>query len=228
MDWLASQFVREGWIDHWQTLIAGLIAILAAFVGGLFINRQISSAHIIEKERVERKFSAARAILPLTLSALSEYTQLCNSHLKTILATKRGDAIPLQATPTKAPTFPNGIIEDLRGIIEYSDKPIRTALVALVGKLQIQMSRLTTLERHLKEGPDNTNSIVVTNIEDYILDAADIYARCAALFHFARGATEIAPGGPLRADMHSALNQTGFWYDEFRRVHDRVDVRYER
>ncbi len=89
--WFHSNAVQE-----WQILIAGMIALTAAFVGGAYIteqiralnsqvNRQFEASQNLENERRLRKFAAARAVLPLTLSNLCEYSSRCGAALKTML-----------------------------------------------------------------------------------------------------------------------------------------------
>lgn len=213
-------------IERWQTLIAGLLAIVAALIGGRYINRQIQASANIEEDRRKRKFAASRAVLPLTLSSLSEYARRCSAYLKDILATRNGEAIPLQSTPTPPPLLPITVIEELRSMIEYSDEPIRGALVRLVSKIQEQTARLTVLANRLRKRPNSEELVTVSNIEEYMLDAAEIYARCAALFSFARAQSEEVPGDPSIADIRSALNQTSLWQENFARLHERVGRKY--
>lgn len=227
MDWLAHQFRDQGWIDHWQALIAGSLAIVAAIVGGIFINRQVRAAKTSETEARQRKFDAARAVLPLTLSALSEYAIRSNKLLMAIHTTKAGESIPKQATPPALPPIPVGVIEDLRAIIEQSDEPFRGSIKRLIGQLQVQVARMGSMATHLKEGYDDDHSITVLNIETYMIDGADIYARCSALFDFARGTSDEVPGGPTRADIRTGLRQTGVWEDLYPRVHQWVDSHYD-
>lgn len=226
-DWLAHQFRDQGWIDHWQTLIAGSLAILAAIVGGIFINRQIRAAKTSEIEARQRKFDAARAVLPLILSALSEYAIRCNKLLMAIHATKAGENIPKQAAPSPPPPIPSGVIDDLRAIIEHSDEPFRGNVKRLIGQLQVQVARIGSMVTHLKAGYDDDHSITALNIETYMIDGADIYARCSALFDFARGTSDEVPGGPTRADIRTGLRQTGIWEDLYPRTHQRVDAHYD-
>jgi hypothetical protein len=79
----------------------------------------------------------------------------------------------------------------------------------------------------LRAGDADSSLITATNIEDYILDSTEVYARCAALFKFAGGESGTAPGEPTRDQIRSALNQTGFWFEEFENLHKRVDAHYD-
>lgn len=226
MAWLAAQFQTNGWIDHWQTLITGGLAIAAAFIGGLFINRQIAAARQADAEARRRKLDAARATLPLTLSALSEYATGCNKALKMLHGTQDSGSIPKQADPAPTVVVPVDVIVELRLLIEFGDAPVGTAIRKLLSELQVQIARIATMTKQLKQGYDDDHSITVLNVETYMIDTADIYARCAALFDFARGKTDTLPGAPLRADIKSALRQTGVWEDNFSRVHQLAESRY--
>ena len=98
--WLHSNAVQE-----WQILIAGIIALAAAFVGGAYIteqirvlnsqvNRQIEASQNLENSKRLRKFAAARAVLPLTLGNLCEYASRCGAALKAMLGHQLDGKIP--------------------------------------------------------------------------------------------------------------------------------------
>ena len=55
-------------IDHWQTMIAGMIAIVAALIGTYAIGRQA-------RKDLARRHNAARAVLPLALSEIGGFCQ---------------------------------------------------------------------------------------------------------------------------------------------------------
>src|SRR5260370_20126747 len=57
----------------WQQLIAGLIAIAAAIIRWLAINRQVRPGEEKERERVRSRHAPAPAMPPLASSGLSDY-----------------------------------------------------------------------------------------------------------------------------------------------------------
>jgi len=154
------------------------------------------------------------------------YAQESCEHLRAILLTRVDGAIPPQADPKLPPEFPLRAVEDLRIMIATADAPVRDSLSQLVGHLQVEIARLTSLMRDLRESPNNNRVVTALNIEDYILDAAETYARCAALFPLARGSSDEVPGAPSRDAMEHALRQLGLWSDEFPQVHARLAQRY--
>src|SRR5690348_4056090 len=50
-----GDFVLLKWFHDWQTLVAGTLAIIAAFIGGAFINAQIQQSERHEQERIRRR-----------------------------------------------------------------------------------------------------------------------------------------------------------------------------
>jgi hypothetical protein len=213
-------------LEKWQTLIAGLIAIVAALIGGHFINRQIRVTKDLEATARSRRFDAAKAVLPLTLSSLTDYAIASNRMLKAIHATATHGSIPKQANPELAPIVPAEIVDDLRSLIELSDEPLRISVVDLMHQIQVQFSRVRSMVANLKDGYDDDFTITTLNVENYMIDTADIYARCSMLFDIARGNSAQPPGAPRQTDIRVALRQMGIWEDTYRRVHERLNTDY--
>jgi len=226
MIWLESQFVRNGWVDHWQTLIAGALAIAAALLGGIFILKQINATREMEAESRRRKFDAARAIFPLTLSSLIEYSRACIRHLLRIYASKSTEIIPKTLDLATPPILPSDAIGELRILIEHAGQPFGDSIRILLTRLQIQAARLSSLVLELRDESDET-LVTASNIETYLIDAVEIYARTEALFAFARGETDEVPGGPNRADMSSSLRKNGLWDEQYPRLYENVGRLYK-
>ncbi len=64
-------------IDKYQTLIAGLLALLGAWWTVRKLSEQIRQTAIIETDRRERRNLAARTVMPAALSALIDYATSC-------------------------------------------------------------------------------------------------------------------------------------------------------
>jgi hypothetical protein len=73
-------------LKDWQSLVGGVLAIVAAGVGGLFIVAQTKELRRQENDRRLRRHKAARAVMPLALSATCEYTKNCATVLRQILS----------------------------------------------------------------------------------------------------------------------------------------------
>ena len=67
----------EFWLNRYQTLIGGGAALYAAWYAGRWVRRQIQHAREVEADRLARESYAARAVLPLALSSVSNYASDC-------------------------------------------------------------------------------------------------------------------------------------------------------
>lgn len=222
--WLHSNAVQE-----WQILIAGMVALAAAFVGGAYIteqiralnsqvSRQFEASQNLENERRLRKFAAARAVLPLTLNNLCEYASRCGAALKTMLGHQLDEKIPNEIEIPDLPTLPKDAIDELRNVVEFGDEQISGAAATLIGEIHYKTARLKNLWQEYRAPGHHVTP--VSNVESQVLDMALIYARGIALFDYARGETEEVPGDPRQHDVVAALNQIGFLKAEYQRIHN--------
>jgi hypothetical protein len=222
--WLHSNAVQE-----WQILIAGTIALAAAFVGGAYIteqiralnsqvNRQFEASQNLENERRLRKFAAARAVLPLTLNNLCEYASRCGAALKTMLGHKLDEKIANEIEIPDLPTLPKDVIDELRNVVEFGEEKISKTAATLLGEIHYKTARLKTLWQEYRAPGHHVTP--VSNVESQVLDMALIYARAVALFDYARGETEEVPGDPRLHDIVAALNQIGVLKAEYQRIHN--------
>ena len=125
-------------------IIAGAMALAAAGIGAFWINKQIVVADTHEKERIRRRFSAARAGLPLTLSNIYKYIKAC---IKEITALLDGENLTagLSELTLNPIELPREYINDLLNIIEVADDYTANYLSIVVQRLQIHRSRISNL-----------------------------------------------------------------------------------
>lgn len=206
-------------IKEWQTLVAGLMAILGAFVGGGAVWYQ---TYLIEKReqcRLDHQHSAARAVLPLALDALVSYAHDCGRSLFLLLSSTSTTAVrPCNIVSyTPPPALNPAVISDLRDVIESSKQPIRHAISHLLINVQWLSARLRGIGQNII--PGSVNLVTIVDLEDIILIAASIYARGEDLFAYARQETDIPPPlNPTEERMHTALTMMGF----HRQIHQRL------
>lgn len=220
MNWhVAYDFAKD-----WQTLIAGLMALAAAFIGGRYINRQVIASNDQEQRRWDAKLAAARAVLPLTLSSICEYTQRCAEVLKEIYAARDNGLIPTTTVVPPLPSVPEQAISGLKEMVETGPKEIVRRLAKLIKEIQIQDARLHDLAVNLVE--DNRLHIIVTetNIETYIIEAAEIYALAASFFGYARQETEAAPLDIGRERISGALHYFTIYDHDYPEVYRMLDI----
>jgi hypothetical protein len=141
-------------ISEYQTLIAGIAAIVAAGFSVWIIYEQIKQTERLERERRERSNSAARAVLPHALRTITDYTKECTDILLVIYNANsdRRDK-PCIVPETGIRQFPEPSTEAiaiLRENIEAArDSKTREKLRLLISDIQIQNSRVTRTRKNL-------------------------------------------------------------------------------
>lgn len=210
------------WLEDYQTLITGIAAVIAARLSIQTIERQIKQAdeaaksqlaqvERIESERKEAKRTAVRAMLPLSLSSLSDYAQTCGLTLYKLHVAAPEPNVPVfEYQPqgdTEFPPLPDDAIATIKELIEFSNPELVRLLSELAAKVQVQSSRLRGLKRALAAN----STVSKHSIEAYTLDAAEIYARCSSLFDYGRFKTERLPNKLTTADISSAIHNIGIY-----------------
>src|SRR5437764_1016879 len=129
-------------LDHWQTLITGILALIGAGATILALRAQA-------KQEAARKRKGARVMLPATFVEVFAYALACIRWLESLrekaaLAEKgalRG-SIPVGTSPR-----PNtAITAQLRECVENFQGTSSDFIASLLFKLQIQYSRVASLQ----------------------------------------------------------------------------------
>lgn len=208
--------VLLNWLDHWQTLAAGLIAIVAALIGGAYIQNQ-------DTERYRRKHAAARAVLPLALDAFSRYAIQIGTVLKDLHRQAVGETVPHTASVRPIPPLPTEAIPVLANLVEICERGQDKLFAAVISQAQVLSARMDTLGRNVHQ---SGFTVTVRNLEDYICDAAEIYAKAGALFPYARRETECIPLVVTIQEAMQALRILGFRdTTRYGRLHSHVERR---
>jgi hypothetical protein len=164
------------WIDvlkDWQTLVTGALAIIAALIGGTYIRQQTTIVEKREQARLKRQHAAARAVLPLALSALVDYAKDCASNLHPPMGSASGSGV-LQRSYVP-PTLDPGVIPQLRDVIESADELLGERVSTIISDVQILAARLRSIS--------DPNTLLTAHVrESLMLRAAVIYARGEELF----------------------------------------------
>lgn len=214
-------------LKDFQTLIGAATAILAAIIGGMFINRQIRATIELERQRRLAKFDAARAMLPLHLNEVTRYCRQTGRVLRRLIENlPPGELIePENVREVVLPELPKPAATALRDLIEYTDDSrLRDVFSTLLSKLQIQHARLSDLPEWADDPAERI--WVKTNVEQAVIDVAEIHARTESLFSFARRRSETAPLLPSFSTISVALSSLGFLDYVHVRVFDKA-LRHE-
>jgi hypothetical protein len=195
---VSMQFAIDYWpiklIYDWQTLIAGLFALTGALWTVKKIRDQIQQTRVITEDIRKRDELAARSVLPLALSELTSYALQC---MRLMLLISKGE-VP---KGMEIPILQKDVISVLQESARYAQDDIASKIWVLLSKLQVQQSRLRALLIE-KSGRALHENDVVENT----LDAADIHAKTAELYTYARdeeGMRRRAGTDKLRSALHA-------------------------
>ncbi|WP_157573097.1 hypothetical protein [Novosphingobium sp. AAP83] len=191
---------------EWQTLVGGILAILAAVIGTLLLHSQIRQSERHETERRGRKFLAARATLPL---ALSEITGFSRTMIVELISLHNQLTHPSSMAPVfEPPTIPNGLIAALQAFIEATfDTALVDCVCELINEIQVLVARTESLQR------EEQLLGVTQNIEEYVVQSARLHVIAGSLFPFSRGRESSIPSTVPWSDAYSYLSMQHDLYE---------------
>jgi hypothetical protein len=210
-------------LKAWQTLIAAGVALLAAWIAWKNVGRQIANAATLEAQRRVRKHSALRAVLPLDLSSVLEYTHRTTAGLRVLLEQVDDGLLPRRGI--RIPNFPSvpaDTIQSLAEFIEYSDALDPHLIETLISRIQIQESRVRSMTANLSEERSD-EYISEHTLIGRIIDAAAVYARGSVAFDYARRRSDDLPLDVDWEAVRSALRNMRIWQDDFPKVYETID-----
>jgi hypothetical protein len=207
------------WLHEWQTLVAALVALLAAVIAIHNTTRSLRQAADQEISQRQRKHAALRAVLPLALAQVIDYAQRSARALNA-LATQCEHNQFEQLVRNAAPQNlierpPSETLKALADFIEYSDTVNVVVLEDTVAWIQIHDSRVRKL---VERNHDPTQIVVRREIMDSVVDAAMIYAGAGAVMQYSRRQTEHLPQTAPWPQVNAALINMGVWTDQYEAI----------
>ena len=216
----------DKWIslaDHWQTLISGLLAIVAALFGAGFVYHQTRQTRAIEENRLRRRHAAARSTLPLVLSSIMNYARQVGAGMHQLYLASAGNHIDRdRLIGWNIPTVAPGETAALANVIEAASNDTADVIADLLGHLQVQSGRIREMHANAAAGTPGRRNILKSEFEEYLLDVADLYARCELLLDYARREAETVQAKPSGEDLLRALFLMGFHEAAFERIKETV------
>lgn len=195
---------KLGTLKEWQSLIGASFAIIAAAIGASVVVHQTRTTERLQRELRRGRFLAERAQLPLALNEVAKYAKCAAKALDEIYGQRTGNTIPTAAVIPAFPMLPTTGIERFAKVIETADcDQVRTQLALLLQRLQVQSARMLGL---IDQIPDPTHLVHIINIESYIIDAAEVYARVSDLYDYAREENDLPKDTWGRRAASTALN----------------------
>lgn len=183
----AEAAVRNGscfefWLNRYQTLISGLLALAAAALTVRYLKLQINEERLRHENAVQAKSRAARIALPDALSAISGYTNSCIEYLKV-------------GSEHELPVLSEDAVSALKISVEFVEGNAAEIIVELLKFLQITRARL---EYHrVRFGPENV---------ERAYEIVFLRALNDSLYDFGRGDTQDVIDSINRSDVITAYN----------------------
>ena len=185
MEWLANIDINiaapqngpDNFVYHYQSLIAGLLALVAGGAPAFFLWLQ-------SRRLNRRRLNSALSRLPLALSDLHGYADSCLLELSRLMA-RTGEFDDIR-NPIRIPHIPEDALNTLTEMIESSADSDAQFFQALLRRLQIQNSRIQRTA--IDVSPERPSSLHTGtyNLRHDVLDAFVIKTMADHLFPFAR------------------------------------------
>lgn len=172
------------WFE-WQSLVAGIFAVLAAVASIYFLQKQIDQSDRQEDRRRSGNLSAARAMLPLAIVDACQHAEdTCAGLLgvsRNIQAGYRNADDPIEADFSPPP---QRIFDVFTRCIEWSDDQVITEMLSeIISIIQVLYSRISSVSI-------NPRSHRMA-INDYILQCAIIESLSVHLLPYARREVDV-------------------------------------
>ena len=179
-------------LEDWQTLVAGILALIAAIVTVRIMMRQVriqkselDTARRESEEQRQRRLIACRAVMPADLSSIIQYAQDCAFASGTALQMLRGEE---ERRAFSCPSLPDRVVSNLQQLIEQLDEENANSIADLLSCYQVQHARLAG-EFGYFNSPERlgTHRIMTENNFEFTLEqTVRLFLLAESMFKFAR------------------------------------------
>ena len=147
--------------DHWQTLISGILAIIAALFGAGLVYHQTRQTRAIEEDRLQRRHAAARSTLPLVLSSIMNYARQVGAGMRQLYLSSAGNHVDRdRLVDWDIPAVPPGETAALANVIEAASNDTADVIADLLGHLQVQSGRIREMHANTTAGTPGRRNIL--------------------------------------------------------------------
>lgn len=185
------------------------VALIAATVGsliaGAFVYNQTRHMRKSDTAKRAQKLRAVRAVLPLSLSSLSEWSADCIRELLQLYHQVQpgGAGANLQALNI-IPSLPTEVLPRLEQFAQFGNDDAAEAVANMLGNIQIFTARMRN-----RAGRHRINILTTHEVISHLITIAGVSAHVDALYSYSRRESEETPphGGWDR--VRSALRRAG-------------------
>ncbi len=225
----SSEKAIGDFLFKWQTLIAGVLALIGAWLTIQSVERQIAQQKLQSDEALRRRHFSARAAMPSALSQITQYARASLNLLKGISPVPVGDVRILHTapwTPPPLPSIPKEALTTLQTCIETAPSNAMSAIAQVLEDFQILHSRLESLTAEV--APGSTTSVAGINLIDQIVETLEFDVRTSNLFDYARRRSEVADVPITREAMGTRAFFAGVYEADYPGLDVMIERRFER
>jgi len=172
------------WIYHFQTLVAGIFALLAAWWTVINIQKQIKQAEEFRNEDKHTKNIASRAGMARALSVIADYNNSCMNLAIELYQHYKNNNNHVRGFTGELIDYPQESYDKIQSVVEYADREDAKILLDYISFSQIQESRMRELANLANVTPRRI--ITEWNCYSYIYDALRAKKATDRLFDYAR------------------------------------------
>lgn len=191
--------------SKWQGLLGSVFTPLAAVFTGWIVLRQMQDTRAHERERIQRRWRAQRAAMPMVMSRICNYAEQSAARLRIILADAQNeDGVKGDRYANGVPILDEASLGHVIAMIEAAESDAEAAAYqALLNELQVHEARWRGFVGKSLHAERRLPDQVIVEITD----AAEIYARASNLLAQARSSGQVSDKPMTRA---SALFLLGY------------------
>lgn len=178
------------WLKHWDTLIAGVLALIAGAVTAAVVvwQTRVSSRNVqaqldadaaAREEALARKRMATRALLQSDLSHICHYAKKAAAAISAIILELRTGAV---RTQIPMPEFPWSVLTNIQTLIEHLDRPEAEVVADMLGTQQVFNARLIDLIAEYNNGDFIGGDSINLAVEKCV----ELRLRADSMFDFSR------------------------------------------
>ncbi|MEL6362709.1 MAG: hypothetical protein AAFR21_16660 [Pseudomonadota bacterium] len=192
-EWCRDVDCVIAWAFDWQTLISGLLALLAAFYSIIMIQKQIKQTHDQRQDNIGRRHRAIKAGTTLALDEIIQYAEDCFKLLGRNWNPGSGpnSTVFPDVAGTDIPTFPYSAFDKVREAIETADKDDATVLAAFISYSQVHKARFEQMFDNSNETNGTIHlSVRIPDLRQRAFESAFLYGTASWLLEYCRGDPE--------------------------------------
>ncbi len=177
---------KQNWIDEYQTIITGIIALIIGAASVFALSRQFRQAEAFRRDEWAREMRAARPTLAFELVQLLRYSENCYSLLRKgyrDLTLDRHGMVQYPKFENEIPLIPQDAFATLKDNLKFGTPTAVAVISNIISKLQIQNSRLHALAAN-SEGDDKYS---LSELHVYSVDSLELIALSVRMFPYSRG-----------------------------------------